>query len=1084
MVYSINGKVYTSNPMLDDIVYNTKLLLNGIVVKNEYVANQYETEETVRDAEIYSKCLLGNITYTQFPFTEEILVAYGYTPDLALYYLHDMSKVPISEQQDLLNFSISYYVDHFEEKNKYYRSLIGLPEYNTTEFDIYLSASDFPPDFDISTVDFSLPIHLQPDVVIGTLKFYGTIEKIIENNRSFNYSYLRFLGDRSLNLYNVRKASKWDILYIPDVDAAIKTRFQELYSLNKEIYLRRVYQEAYAFNSTYYDHCMIILLLSQTFNDMIVDVPEWYIRRDILDIRTVQYFLESYGVTFFEEIPLKYQIRIVKNLNKLITFKSSEENFNDIIEIFALKEVFLYKYFLYKRHKVDEYGQYITSDDLNKMYDLNFIEVLLGDTYDNYIKDLAHRTPYDELTLTDKYWDGTDDHDTVKEKILERQFTIEPSKYMTLKANIDYPDYQKQLKYFMSLVLDSRINYDYITIGVSTISQNTGFKISDLFLFVELATNLYFGMSNDIIRPEDVRPRYTEYKEDFVPNLHVETINTEWWLKERYPEIFKTYDYDRVYGFNPELDMEYVQSVVNRKFTNFRLKNYSLADFGCDKYIVVPNTITTIEELMDIYETNIECFDQLNTILTHRCDTEDKNLLGHYIFNELFTKSYDYGFAGSLDNLVQVLQSRDYTLWSFYKRLASMTDKETMKKDIENILNEVVTNLEYYLSRESLNYLFSFVPVQSFSAILHYIYLMLNAFKSYKAHFIEPTITYQMLYPDVTLGNALEFDDTFFNIHSSSKKWDSAYLNDAIAKKVIKYCTDSINRINFVEILDIFTLFDPDREDNYDYDGMTAQDQPDIPKNANGGTAQYDIPFIMLNGHSSFGTDFTQWNIDGRYSEINPVYEVDAGNVADTNQVNWFNTTSDVTLFKYMINGFSINDDKFVNNNFFIRLTDTQKKPDMSVSAKTGLKYSESEDKSMMYLTEFWREWCTVEEFETREHLSTFAKLYYNSTNKPAKTLYQLDNFYNNGIDISIEDIYLEGAEPISDDEFDWNFGDEDSDEIVQTIDKNFGDIDIGDEGNVVKDIEFGEENENSSIIFISSMGNKDTSRIITTTAQ
>ena len=87
---------------------------------------------------------------------------------------------------------------------------------------------------------------------------------------------------------------------------------------------------------------MILLILAQTFNDMIVDTPEWYIRRDIFDIRSVQYFLESYGVKFFKEIPLKYQIRIVKNLNKLIKYKSSNKNFADILEIFAAKNTSIY----------------------------------------------------------------------------------------------------------------------------------------------------------------------------------------------------------------------------------------------------------------------------------------------------------------------------------------------------------------------------------------------------------------------------------------------------------------------------------------------------------------------------------------------------------------------------------------------------------------------------------------------------------------------------------------------------------------------------------------------------------------------
>ena len=51
MAYIVNGKTYTSNPLMDEIIYNCKLILNGIVVKNEYTAHLYETEETLNNQE-------------------------------------------------------------------------------------------------------------------------------------------------------------------------------------------------------------------------------------------------------------------------------------------------------------------------------------------------------------------------------------------------------------------------------------------------------------------------------------------------------------------------------------------------------------------------------------------------------------------------------------------------------------------------------------------------------------------------------------------------------------------------------------------------------------------------------------------------------------------------------------------------------------------------------------------------------------------------------------------------------------------------------------------------------------------------
>ena len=1100
MPYTSNGKIITNNPIMDEIVYGCKLILKGIVVKNEYTAFLYETEETLQMAEYYMKCLNGTITFAMFPFTKELLMSYGYDENYATKILNNREKyVPVREREALMEYSIQYFLDTFEEKNKYYRSLMGLPEYGTHEFDLYITEKDLPYDYDIDTVDFTLPIHQQPNNVIATLKSTKVLDKIIESHRSFNYSYLRFLGDNRLELRKIRKAGKWDILYIPAANTAVIDRFQELYYANREIYLKRVYQQAYAFDGNYFDHCCIVMLLSQTFNDMITDYPEWFIRRDIFDLRSVQFFLESYGIPYFDEIPLKYQIRIVKNINKLLKYKSSEENFNDILKIFALQGTAIYKYFLYKKRKVDEHGEYIEDPDLEKMFDLQFVEVKLGDSYDNYIKNFLHRTPYDEITLGDKYWDGTDDHETVKHQILERDFTIEPSKYMSIKADVDFNEFQRQIRYFLSLVLDSRTDIHDITVSVPILADGVSFKVSDLFLFIEVVTNLYYKMSLDIIRPEDVNEPTTEHKDDFVPKWD-DDLDNEWWLKERYPETFIASN-DRVFGFNPELNLKEVTKLIERDFTNSRMTDYTLADFGCDKYVSVNGKIDTFDELMRIYETNMQCYDKLNKTICYRTDTKDKSRLGNYLFRELFTKRYDYGFGEGCETLDEVLKRRDYTLWSFYKNLTYYTDDEARKTDIEAALNEIINNLEYYLSRDSLDYLFTFVPTASISAVLRYIYLMLSAFKSYKVHFIEPVITYKIGYPDLSMDNQIEFRDTFKNIRISAKKWDAAFLNDIVSRVVIKDCKDYTNRFNFLEILDIFTLFSPDPNDNYIYNGKGAKDEQEAFKYLNGGTAENCIPYKMINGQTAYGVSFLQWNIDGRFPSTDHQFEVDGGHVSD--DINEWEVSSEfVTNFTNMIDAQYSGNDAIVKNNFFARLYDHQEEPDMRIAARTGMEYKEEGE--TIILTEIWRQWMTVNDFEYMNDLNVLGNLYSKQekvkdiyrtyekmerpTDDPDTDLYHLDNLYNDKIDTSIEDVMYADASKDFVDEFDWNFGDIDEDNLDEfmQVDYDFGDIDEPEydpkDLDATQVYEFHEIFSKFEIIFISDMGNRDTARVLTIT--
>ena len=173
--YVVNGKIYTSYPLMDEIVYNCKLILNGIVVKNEYVAHLYETEETLQNQEYLFKCKLGTMTFQSMPFTADMLLAYGYDISVVNQYVADRNLIPEEDRDDLTAFCMQYYIDNFVEKNKYYRSLMGLPEYNTDRYNIYLVESDFPIDFDTDLVDFTLPLHEQSSIVISALRSNGRL---------------------------------------------------------------------------------------------------------------------------------------------------------------------------------------------------------------------------------------------------------------------------------------------------------------------------------------------------------------------------------------------------------------------------------------------------------------------------------------------------------------------------------------------------------------------------------------------------------------------------------------------------------------------------------------------------------------------------------------------------------------------------------------------------------------------------------------------------------------------------------------------------------------------------------------------
>jgi hypothetical protein len=501
LAYSINGKVYTDHALMDEIIYAVKLIFETITLKNETTANENETETSIAQADYFMAIKNGTISLDFFPLTTAMLTGFGYTELQASVYLDDPSKIPTADKESLLTYCSKQFLNDYYEYNNYYRKLNGLPEYFSqsdledtgaskmlvselrkhftvsqltamgaktasnpyTAEQIYVSPywvyldptnEKLANDDANSDFDFSTPIHLYSNYQINTLESLGILADLQEQYTGSHYSYLRHLGARKIDYYSARSAADWDILYMPDVEYLVKTRFKELYKINRDIYFKRTFQDAYKLQSSYYDEMVMIMVLCQTFTDMIVDTPEWYIRRDVFDLRTVQYFLESQGVEYFKEIPMKYQIRIVKGLNKLIRYKSTTKNIDDILDLFAVEGVVVYHYYLFKKFLYTTHSQTVIIPTTWSLTDMDF-----GDeetTEDVWVESDTTVT-YDFLN------EDTDTYDSTLE-INDYNFGDEDAS--TVSDSTD-TDKQKEYEESQKIIIDSYGNvYELVFIKV------------------------------------------------------------------------------------------------------------------------------------------------------------------------------------------------------------------------------------------------------------------------------------------------------------------------------------------------------------------------------------------------------------------------------------------------------------------------------------------------------------------------------------------------------------------------------------------------------------------------------------------
>ena len=874
MAYIINGMVYTDHPLMDNVIYHLDIILKKVEIKDEALALKYETKESIMLSETYMSIKSGNIIFDTFPFTEELLLAYGYPRKKAYNYSVDRNLIPETERHKLFVFCCNKFLEDYVETNNYYRALMGLPWIEEgepeDEYFVYIDESYVPDEpYLEGVIDFHKPLHEYTNYEIAVLTYTSAFERIYNEYTGLKYKYLHFLGDTRLDLYDIRRAAKWDIVYMPSVELTVSDRFKQLYNLNRTLYLQRFTNEAYSIGSDYYDEFMIVMVLCQTYTDMIADIPEWYVRRDVFDLRTCQLFLESHGIEFFKEIPLKYQVRLVKNMNKLIKYKSTNKNIWDIVNIFNIGNTTVYKYYMFKKRIVDEKGSYVTGENPSDEYELEFIKAPIGASFDDTIKDNIYRTPYDDVTYADKYWDGLDTHENVYNNHLAKDFTIEGTKFMSIENNVDLSNYATQVEFFYGLLLDSDMEIGEITINIPTISNIISLPLSDIFSLLYCMSALYEGYELKIKTPTNMRydpkPEFEKY--DTFDGGYVDTIISDIdldggtpttqnkfrvpvnggngveyteitqesfhdWIRHYYPYIWTDMS-DRIVGFNMKADLKELAELVGFRHSKFQFsRGYTLEELGVSHFMAIRH-ITSIDVLLQVFKTNMEIHDDLSFRIAHT-ETRDELVVLQFVYDYLFTRKFDYEryrlkATGELATTYdEILREKNYVIYKYYQTILNETDIETRKDMIRAAMNDIINTLDYYIKGDYFKYIFNIFTVATFKAQLNYMYMVINFFKSYKVYFLEVYTTFTT---DDKMDNQLHMTDGIAEMNYNYIYPDKMEYRDTLAINTHHVFQERGLRDNFIEVLEFYKKYDEDPRVDLDADGGDVFTPNDLEDN-------------------------------------------------------------------------------------------------------------------------------------------------------------------------------------------------------------------------------------------------------------
>ena len=404
------------------------------------------------------------------------------------------SKNPYTGHYAYFNNLTGEYEEVYTEKNNYYRMLMGLPNLEDTDY-IYNTHHNW---------NTTTPIHELNLVTRLEMEHAGILDELYAAHP--DKEYIRFLGKRSIDYFTARIAERFEILYREGSSSdELENAFDTMYDRSRAMVNNVYYSNAFKKTNSAYDNFMAMCIVFMTIQGMMHQYLKVDVTRDFYDTESLKLVYDSYGVPFYTEIPLDYHRKIVKNMNKLISYKGSSQVFFDLFEIFDLGTMDLYSYFITKIHNLDEEGNPTFTikkdDDGNPMYDadgnpildpsnyrLKFSKVKIYDDPALSISDSTNDVEYNTVTVPDPYW--IEDAD-LAEKLASENFNYLESKYIGIQTIFDLMKITYENAYIFRLITDNKEYTDNMEIRWTELNINC--SIFDLFIYLASLYCRYYG---------------------------------------------------------------------------------------------------------------------------------------------------------------------------------------------------------------------------------------------------------------------------------------------------------------------------------------------------------------------------------------------------------------------------------------------------------------------------------------------------------------------------------------------------------------------------------------------------------------
>lgn len=717
-----------------------------LVIKDEDIANQYETTESMKNGYKLINAMLRADTLDDYVVTRQDLQELD--TDSTKYSVYSPNNLPDEYKDIVLEYKrFQVYKNYYAngETNTYYKNI----------YDTYFKETD---------------------------NSINTLKEFMKNSDLTFFVSARLYKQFSLLWYPTGILSSNEIL-----------KFKKCYTTCQTYFLQTCYNEAYKVGNEKYNNLCMLMIVYMTIKRYLSMRLENIDDIDFFDEYSIRNMFLSYGLDYFFDMPLKYQRRILKNINFLIRNKGTNKAIINILELFGFSNIKIMKYFLCKEYPKDDKGNLLLNKAELKFYGIDTEETNIENVIKNSMVE-----DYEKFTESDKYWQVSkweEDSNGNKylsddyKRLLAEPFNYIYTKYISIegimdinKAGLDFAycinylyqleekfrtdeSYHNYLYFYDYNISNNKINLIHaIFLLFILVMKKTGYKDNIVKTSTGIMSVLDFNFKEadqDLCFYKELINHYKVDLSDYVKYIPSDI------------DIHKASDKD-LFAQHKIVDVEYIpddngEFIIKKELdiTNSELLIYKLCylekktinNFKKENLLSFEKMKKELTKkvLVDAFKANNEFRRKLENMIVK---TNDRRLYRKYqvLYKSCFIGEYRSKLFEGYDTFTEYLKVNDKDLYLSLNKILSKI--EETPADEETIYNEYIleicNSIDSFLDDDAMDF-FIQGNIYLNDYIKDFIYQLVDFIRSYTVHIKEISTIY--LFDEKFLNTIKFFDE-------------------------------------------------------------------------------------------------------------------------------------------------------------------------------------------------------------------------------------------------------------------------------------------------------------------------------------